>query len=78
MNTIDSIHCPRGIFFTVWIHFITFCLFQSIIFAVADALEHFENVTRSGHRSIVTAGIWATYPQDHVSNVTGFFDQVVT
>ena len=43
---------------------------------VLDALEHFENVTESGHRSISTAGIWATYPQEHVSNVTGFFDQV--
>ena len=37
-----------------------------------DALENFE-----GHnRTITTAGIWATYPQPHVHNVTGFFDQV--
>jgi len=43
---------------------------------VTDALEHYENVTECGHRCIETAGIWATYPQDHVSNVTGFFDQV--
>jgi len=44
---------------------------------VTDALEHYEkNISHAGHRSIETAGIWATYPQDHVTNLTGFFDQV--
>lgn len=39
---------------------------------IVDALENFE-----GHnRTITTAGIWATYPQPHVHNITGFFDQV--
>jgi len=43
----------------------------------ADALEHYEHSSSNHtHRSITTAGIWATYPQDHVHNVTGFFDQV--
>jgi len=46
------------------------------MFFLTDALEHYENVTDYGHRCIKTAGIWATYPQEHVSNVTGFFDQV--
>jgi len=44
---------------------------------VTDALEHYEkNISLAGHRSIETAGIWATYPQKHVTNLTGFFDQV--
>ena len=37
-----------------------------------DALVQYEGT----NRSITTAGIWATYPQPHVHNITGFFDQV--
>ena len=37
-----------------------------------DALVQYEGT----NRSIKTAGIWATYPQPHVHNITGFFDQV--
>ncbi|XP_065905525.1 aquaporin-10-like [Dysidea avara] len=53
-------------------------LSSAIVFGIYyDALERFENFTDTGHRSIATAGIWATYPQEFVSNVTGFFDQVL-
>lgn len=41
----------------------------------ADALVHYEETHT--HRNIKTAGIWATYPQEHVHNITGFFDQVM-
>jgi MIP family channel proteins len=39
-----------------------------------EAIEHFE----PGTRSLATAGIWSTYPQDYLSNFPGgFLDQMV-
>lgn len=43
---------------------------------LADALDHFDG----GVRHIVgvngTGGIWSTYPQEYVSSMTSFCDQV--
>ena len=45
-----------------------------VFFIYQEALIAFEG----SDRSMVTAGIWATYPQDYLSNFPGgFFDQVV-
>ncbi|XP_028408484.1 aquaporin-3-like isoform X2 [Dendronephthya gigantea] len=40
-----------------------------------DAIEHFDGGTRQVLGSKGTAGIFATYPKDFVTNMTGFWDQ---
>ena len=42
-----------------------------------DAIEHFDGGTRQVLGSKGTAGIFATYPKDFVTNMTGFWDQVI-
>jgi MIP family channel proteins len=43
-----------------------------------EALDHFDGGTRQVSGELATAGIWATYPQDFLSNFPGgFIDQVV-
>lgn len=45
-----------------------------VYFTYQEAIEHFEGTTRT----LATAGIWSTYPQDYLSNFPGgFVDQVV-
>jgi MIP family channel proteins len=45
-----------------------------VYFTYREAIDHFE----SGARTLATAGIWATYPQDYLSNFPGgLIDQIV-
>lgn len=45
-----------------------------VYFTYREAIDHFEGATRT----LATAGIWATYPKDFLSNLPGgFVDQVV-
>ncbi len=45
-----------------------------VFFTYHEAIDHFDG----GTRTLETAGIWATYPQDYLSNFPGgFVDQVV-
>lgn len=45
-----------------------------VFFTYREALDHFDG----GVRTLATAGIWATYPQDYLSTFPGgFVDQVV-
>jgi glycerol uptake facilitator-like aquaporin len=45
-----------------------------VYFTYREAIEHFEGATRT----LATAGIWATYPQDFLTNFPGgLIDQIV-
>lgn len=41
-----------------------------------DAINHFDGGQRSTYGENATAGIFATYPQDYVSTLNCFVDQV--
>jgi len=46
----------------------------AVYYAYHEAIEHFEGSART----LATAGIWSTYPQDYLSNFPGgFVDQVL-
>ena len=58
-------------------HFQVTKTFFSLLGYVSDQLMKFTdgNLTRDG--VVATGGIFATYPSDGTSQVTGFFDQIV-
>ena len=47
-----------------------------ISYPYLDAIDEYDGGTRQVLGSKGTAGIFATYPKEFVSNMTGFWDQV--
>lgn len=48
-----------------------------ILLSPSDALNNFDNGTRTVEGEFATAGIWATYPKPYLSATNGLIDQVI-